>query len=145
MIRSQVLSGSGFFVFICVLMCCALLEMLGRGWWIPESGNGLFFWCCYVLLSSPLHSQHFNQTRFSLRLSQVRFSTRYTSTTPSTSLWRTAHHILVAAPLMSKGNSRSGEVRCCVCLGSQRALVQLCVGSSSSYHDSEALNEICLL
>lgn len=52
-------------------MCCVLLEMLDRGWWILESGNGLFFffWCCYVLLSLPLHSQHFSHTRFSLRLS----------------------------------------------------------------------------
>lgn len=31
MIRSQVLSGLGFFVFICVLMCHVLVEMLGKG------------------------------------------------------------------------------------------------------------------
>lgn len=93
-------------------MCCVLLEMLDRGWWILESGNGLFFFflalLCSALLAFALPALQPHQVQ-SQAFSRSGFPPRYTNTTPSTSLWRTAHHILVAAPLMSKGNSKLGR------------------------------------
>lgn len=59
-IRSQVLSGFGFFEFICVLICGVLMEMLGRGMVNPRVREWVLFLVlfCPALLPLALPALH---------------------------------------------------------------------------------------
>lgn len=146
-IRSQVLSGLGFFVFICVLMCLVLMEMLGRGLVNPRVREWLLF---LVLLCPALFL-------FALP-DQIQSQAFYRPGFPSGCTLLHKHHVqhlIVRDNSSHLGGCSSDEQREMQEMGRRGGVFALgpnvlwCSSAWGlfffSYYDSEALNEIYLL